>query len=283
MLGVAGFAAYGFWRGTPQSIVDAVRSGDLAAVRARLDRDPAEAHTQVFPQAYERASERRRYQARFGKSPWEGRLLIHEAASRIEDPTPMLDLLAGAGADLSVRLEGRTLLHLAARDGNLAVAAWLLDHGADVNATNDCSDCPEKRQTALHDAQAFRDGEMSELLLTRGARVDARSASGGTPLHVAAGRGRLLGAFVLCRYGADPSIEEGAGLKAEDLALAPQDQDPSTEPSADAEMLALWLKPGGGCSIVSEMSRVAGEPVSEDSAREVFSRTVPQPTNQEAR
>lgn len=70
-----------------------------------------------FPQkpavcAWPRATE-----LRTGKNPWDGRYLIHDAVQRIIDPIPMLDALAEAGADLSVRLNGRTLLHMAALDG----------------------------------------------------------------------------------------------------------------------------------------------------------------------
>lgn len=74
----------------------------------------------------------------------------------------MLDALAAAGADLTVRLNGRTLLHLAARDGNLEVVIWLIDRGADVEASNDCpAPCPERGQRPLHDALAFNDDATS--------------------------------------------------------------------------------------------------------------------------
>ena len=124
----------------------------------------------------------------------------------------MLDLLAGAGADLTVRLSGRTLLHLAARDGNLEVATWMLDHGLDPDLRNDCSNrCDEAGQTALHDAQAVRADDMSALLLARGAEVDAIAQNGRTPLHLAAQGGQLGGAFVLCRHGADPARRDIQG------------------------------------------------------------------------
>src|SRR5690606_29885457 len=120
----------------------------------------------LYPQAHQRHSERGKYQQRTGRDPWEGRYVIHDAVSRRIDPIPMLDLLAQGGADLAVRLNGRTLLHMAAADGNLEVAAWLIDRGADVRAVNDCTGpCDERGQTPLHEGLAFRDDEMSVLLL----------------------------------------------------------------------------------------------------------------------
>jgi hypothetical protein len=153
-LGIVALAAYGYWQGTPQDIVNAVRRGDLSAVTAALARDPALVHTKVYPQAFERASDRQKFAVTFGGSPWEGRYLIHEA-SRLAEAVPMLETLTAAGADLSVRLHSRTLLHLAARAGDLEVATWLLERGADGHAVNDCeAGCEQRGQTPLTSATA---------------------------------------------------------------------------------------------------------------------------------
>ncbi|MEZ5320052.1 MAG: ankyrin repeat domain-containing protein [Vicinamibacterales bacterium] len=273
---LTGLCLIGCAGGVPEAdIVTGVRAGDVAAVRALLARDPALVQTRVYPQAYERRDQRRAFEAREGRSPWEGRLLIHEAAARVESPRPLLDLLADAGADLTVRLNGRTLLHLAARDGNLEVASWLLERGVPVNGLNDCADCAEAGWAPLHDAQAFRDDEMSERLLAAGATADPRARDGRTPLHVAAVSGKLGGAFVLCRHGADPTRTDAAGHTPFDLAGDPGvTRDPSRVRVEDLPLLVKWLQPDGGCAAVAAKARAAGRPVPDEEARTVFARTV---------
>jgi ankyrin repeat protein len=273
-IGIIALAAYGYWQGTPLDLVDAVRRGDLETVKAALARDRSLVHTKVYPQASERADQQRDDQARTGESAWQGRWLIHDAAARVEGAVPMLDLLAGAGADVTVRLTGRTLLHLAARDGNLEVATWMLDHGLDADLRNDCSDrCDEAGQTALHDAQAVRADDMSALLLARGAEVDAVAQNGRTPLHLAAQGGQLGGAFVLCRHGADPARRDIQGQTPYDLVLAPGQ--PSRATAEQLSQLGAWLEPGGGCARVAAIARTRGTPVTDEAARVVFAETVP--------
>lgn len=272
-LGIVAVAAYGCWQGTPQDVVAAVRAGDVEAVKRAIARDPAAVHTKVYAQAFERQESRLRYRNRTGLDPWEGKYIIHDAVAQIADPLPMLDALAEGGADLAVRLNGRTLLHLAAQDGNLEVATWLLNHGADPNAVNDCpAPCVERGQTPLHEGLAFKDDEMTVLLLDRGASVSAAAANGRTALHDAGERGRLSGAFVLCRYGADPASMDADGRTPHDLALASM---PAPR-SEGAEQVVQWLRPGGGCAMVAASARMTKAPVSEAEARKVFGQTVDQ-------
>jgi ankyrin repeat protein len=178
-----------------------------------------------------------------------------------------------------VRLNGCTLLHLAARDGNLEVATWLIDRGADVEASNDCTaPCPERGQTPLHDALAFNDDAMTALLLTRGAAVDALAANGQSALHVAASTGKLGGAFVLCRHGADPARRDAVGETPADLASALAEvRDANRAPTEGLVQLAQWLKPQGGCATVAAAARLAGSPVEDDDARQIYAATVMRP------
>jgi len=273
-VGIIAVAAYGYWQGTPDDVVFAVRNRNIAAVKTALARDPQAVHTKVYPQAYERASARQEFVSRFGRSPWEGRYVIHDAITQWIDPLPMIELLAAAGADLSVRLNGRTLLHVAAHDGSVEAITWLLDHGANVNATNTCDDgCPELGQTPLFDLQNFHD-EVTPMLLEHGADPLVRSANGQTALHVAAVVGTIGGAFQLCRYGTDPTIKDGQGRTAQDLALAADRAGRDTErrtlfygPGEQAD----WLKPGGGCEMLARRVATTGAPVGESDATEVFS------------
>jgi len=268
-LGILAVAAYGFWQGTPQDVVNAVRGGNVEALRSALDRDPASVHTKVYAQAYESIKSRSDYISRTGRDPWEGRYLIHDAVQVASNALPVLDVLAAAGADLNVRLKGQTLLHLAAAEGDLEVATWLLDHGADIHAVNDCADgCAERGYTPLHAGLEFRDDEMTELLLTRGARIDAVGADGRTALHTAANRGKLSGAFVLARHGADLTRADAAGKTPFDLALLPAPG--ATATPDELGKFAQWFAPGGKFATVSAMARANGSPMTDEAARAVF-------------
>lgn len=274
-LSILGVGLYGFLEGVPgRDIVGAVHSGDLATVKRLLDRDPNLANTKVYPQAYQRADQRRDYEARTGESAWRGRYVIHDAADIPAERLPVLEALVAAGARLDVRLAGRTLLHDAASQGNAPVAAWLIDRGADVNASNDCKDrCAESGWTPLHNAQRFRPAELVTLLVSRGATVDKATEDGRTALHVAAATGSLEGAFALCRHGADPSRKDARGNTPRDLSLKPIPPGGVIRvlPDDPAE-LPDWLKAGGGCEEVSALARRNGSPVSEDDARVIYGK-----------
>jgi ankyrin repeat protein len=269
VLGILALAAYGFWQGTPQDVVNAVRRGDAAALQAALARDQASVHTKVYAQAFETQSSRTNYRTRTGLDPWEGRYLVHDAVQVSSNALAVLDVLAAGGADLGVRLHGKTLLHLAAAEGDLEVATWLIDHGADVHAVVDCRDgCAERGYTPLHSGLEFRDDKMTELLLARGAVVEAAGADGRTTLHVAAARGKLSGAFVLARYGADLARADASGDTPFELAGGPAPGGTATP--ADLAAFAQWFAPGGPFAAVSASVRASGTPMSEDDARAVF-------------
>ena len=267
VLGILGIAAYGFWQGTPQDVVSAVRRGNVAKLQSALRRDPANAHTKVYAQAYETQSARQNYRSRTGDDPWEGRYLVHDAVEISSEPLPILDALLAGGADFTVRLKGRTLLHLAATKGDVPVATWLLDHGADIHAVIDCADnCDERGYTPLHAGLAFRDQEMTELLLARGARVDTAGANGRTAMHVAADRG-LAGAFVLARHGADVTRKDAAGQTPYDLALVPAPG--ATVPADELRKFAQWFQPGGSLDTLAAKVRASGAPMSDEAARDL--------------
>jgi len=268
-LAILGFAAWGYVQRRPSlDIANAVRAGDLARVNALLAADSSLARAKVYAQAYERADSKR-----VGARVWGGRYVIHEAVARYDDATPILAALAAAGADLQVRLDGRTLLHEAVRNGNLKVALWLLERGADVNAGNDCGACSGRGRTPLHDAQeAGSDAEMNEFLLTRGAAVDAVDAAGQNAVHAAAVLGSPAGAWVLCAHGADPTVKDASGRLPWEVARETDavGRNPARTLLYGPGELADWLRPGGGCARLAAMARHAGAPVPEDQARAVF-------------
>jgi ankyrin repeat protein len=96
-------------------------------------------------------------------------------------------LEAGANAD-SPNPEGQTALLAVARTGNVEAAKVLLDHGATVDAKEKWGG-----QTALMWASARRHPAMMELLIARGADVNARSIDRDYQRHIQAeGRPKSL-------------------------------------------------------------------------------------------
>jgi ankyrin repeat protein len=94
-------------------------------------------------------------------------LLAAEASN-----TQLVDLLLKAGAKAtSANPDGETALHLVARSGNVEAAKLLLAHGAKVDARESFGS-----QTPLMWATARRHPQMVELLASKGADVNARSA-----------------------------------------------------------------------------------------------------------
>jgi len=113
--------------------------------------------------------------------------------------------------------DGFSPLGLAAFFKRRELVRYLLARGADV--------APASRQggfTALHSAVATDtgacDGEIVLMLLERGADPNARSQSGGTPLHTAAFTGDREVAGRLLARGADPAIANRDGKTALDIA-----------------------------------------------------------------
>jgi ankyrin repeat protein len=94
-------------------------------------------------------------------------LLAAEASN-----TELIDLLLKAGAKAnSANLDGETALHLVARSGNVEAAKLLLAQGAKIDAREKFGG-----QTPLMWAAARRHAPMVELLASKGADVNARSA-----------------------------------------------------------------------------------------------------------
>jgi len=96
------------------------------------------------------------------------------------------------------------LIHTAAMNGNLAGVQAELDKGVDVN----------KRyggMTPLHFAVAVGHKEIAELLITKGADVNAKGEWDRTPLHAAATNGKKEVAELLIAKGADVNAKSDFG------------------------------------------------------------------------
>ena len=116
-----------------------------------------------------------------------------------------------AGTDVNAKASNGTPLHLAATFGHKEIAELLIDKGADVNAMGGLLGW-----TPLHWAASEGRKEVAELLIAKGADVNAKKwggdYTGDTPLDTAIRRKHPETADLLRKHGAKTSEE----LKAEE-------------------------------------------------------------------
>lgn len=118
-----------------------------------------------------------------------------------------------ARPDLNVNLlnpAGESALMMAALRGDLAWCERLLARGANVNQSG---------WTPLHYAATGPEPKIVQLLLDRGAVVDAESPDKTTPLMMAARYGKEESVTLLLAHGADPKRTNDRNMTAADFAL----------------------------------------------------------------
>jgi len=125
-----------------------------------------------------------------------GQTALHLAASR--GFRTVVELLLAHGAEVNAKDRvGDTPLHKAIFGKATSVAQLLLSKGADPNAMSSANGTP------LHEAANYRDKSMAELLLANKADVNATiSPSGEMALHFAALQGSTVIAELLLSHGA---------------------------------------------------------------------------------
>ncbi|QRK11462.1 ankyrin repeat domain-containing protein [Archangium violaceum] len=120
--------------------------------------------------------------------------------------------------------DGRTPLTCAILGGHTALAEELLRRGADVEARSSgvlhCESREDSGWHPLHHAADRRHALLVQLLLDAGARVDAPSTGGTTPLMLAAHHGDEDSVRVLLLAGADPLRENARRATALSLSRA---------------------------------------------------------------
>ena len=105
-----------------------------------------------------------------------------------------------SGVDINEKLGSRTLLHAFAHQGDIVGTRWLVDHGAEVNVTDDGNNTP------LHKAcERNSTLKVVELLVERGASLTAVNNNGETALDMAIKNDKTSIAAYLRRLGAKPS------------------------------------------------------------------------------
>lgn len=99
-----------------------------------------------------------------------------------------------------------TLLHIAACKNDVTMCNLLIDRGADINAKNDNGETP------LHLAAYNGYTNICKLLIDKGANVNAKQWCGGmTPLHRAVCRNKLETCKVLIKNNANVNIRANSG------------------------------------------------------------------------
>jgi ankyrin repeat protein len=130
-----------------------------------------------------------------------------------EQGAELLD--ADPGLAQAFSADGFTALHLAAYFGQEAMAAILLERGADADAVSRNA----MSLRALHSASVSRELGIVALLLDRGANVNAKQHGGWTPLHAAAFNSDMVTAKQLVARGADPGLASDDGKTPLDVAV----------------------------------------------------------------
>jgi cytohesin len=215
---------------------------DLNAAKAFRDQSgPVQAvHAEASPVTDSEDQEIRRIQQLIQNSPdlinapaSDGFTPLGNAArnGQIKVATFLLD--HGAGINIAQRA-GVTALHGAARAGNRAMVELLLSRGADVNATDDNGWTPLSLAVG-NDFQA-----VTEVLLANKAEVNVSDKyMGNTPLHLAGG-GQVKIIQMLLAAGADPNAENKPGRTP--LSFAAE----SGSPEAVKILLDAKADPNGG-------------------------------------
>jgi ankyrin repeat protein len=202
-------------------IIAASVAGDLRAVRELLARDRSLAG------AANMFGSTAVHGARYSGHADIQNLLLSEyrpldgfLAAELGFTTELLEFLRNdPGLAKSRNNVGATALHGACYWGSVEATRILLDHGAEVNVLTADSflqihplGCavasPDVPNPSQHEAVVLR---LVDLLIERGAQVNARRRDGMTALHSAAFRGHLRVIRRLLEGGADPTIRADAG------------------------------------------------------------------------
>ena len=176
------------------------------------------------------------------------------AHAAFRNHVPSIDVLAAAGADLEAGPPGFTPLSIALAEGKFYAAKGLLEVGASVNAPSGAEALTplmliasqlqlDQRATSL--SQGPSSVEIANMLIERGADVNAKSSKGVTPLMVAATHDNppLIG--VLVQAGAELGAKTPDGQTALEIASANHNAaavqqlkllDPSTKPAATGQV-----------------------------------------------
>jgi uncharacterized protein len=207
---------------TPEDLFEAIEAGDVGGVDAILDRDPAAATSRDASGV----SALMRALYRFDTA------LIDAVKTRV-DALDVFEAAAFGDVDrLTVLLEedppqvtsyssdGFTALHFAAFFGRFEAAELLIERGAEVDAFGR----GWMTGTAMHSAVSRLHADVVRILLEAGANPNVRQSAGWTPLHAAAANGDLTSVDLLLDADADLTATNDEGRSVSDLATESGDE-----------------------------------------------------------
>lgn len=142
-----------------------------------------------------------------------GQVPIYKAAQlgKLE----LMMLLISEGADIYTTINDESMLHKAAREGDINAVINLINSGfREIDITG------PKNVTPLYLAVEHGHFKVAETLLKRGANPDARNIDLWTPLHMAAFAGNDSIVQLLLSYSANPDLKNSNGLTPLTLAIA---------------------------------------------------------------
>ena len=197
-------------------LFEAIEAGGVHRVRAILARDPSMASARDG----EGVSALMRARYRFDSALAQAILSEHPGldvfeATSFGEVDRLTELLGEEPALVASRsADGFTALHFAAFFGKPAAAQLLLGRGADVDAVG----TGWMTGTALHSAAAGRHRDVVALLLEAGANPDLRQSHGWSALHSAAHNGDADTVDLLLVHGARRDVRNDDGVTAAELA-----------------------------------------------------------------
>jgi len=147
------------------------------------------------------------------------RKTLNAAATNGDIESIMYHLLMGADIDQKLA-NGHCALGGAVFNGHAQAVQFLIERGAKIDQTSACNWSP------LYIAAWRNDLVIAKLLLDAGADIEVATALDGygnspfryTALHWAAERGWFRMTKLLLKYGANPKVENGHGVRPETLA-----------------------------------------------------------------
>lgn len=143
-------------------------------------------------------------------------------------------LAEGANINGHIGKYGETALMLAVRNGHTDTVELLINKGADIEAKD------EDGQTPLMFEAAWGDIETVKLLIDKGAAIEARDDDGNTPLMQAAKQYRTEIVKLLLKKGADIEAKDDDGQTALDLVMLDEILD--DEPYSRRTEIIAFLK-----------------------------------------
>ncbi len=208
---------------TSDQLFDAIDAGDVGRVAAILDADPtaATARDANGVSALMRALYRFDMALVDAVKAHVPDLDVFEAAA-FGDLDGLTDVLDGDPAAVtSYSGDGFTPLHFAAFFGRFEAVQLLIARGAEVDAFGRSW----MTGTAMHSAVSRSHADVVRILLDAGANPNVRQSAGWTPLHSAAANGDRASVELLLDAGADPAAVNDEGRSVMDLAEESDDPD----------------------------------------------------------